>query len=146
MSVAGTVTEIRILAVDYGRRRVGVAVSDPTGHIAQGLPTLTHRGLAHAATLVAHLVREYRAQTVVVGLPLSMRGSTTSATEEVEKFIGRLATLVTVPIVRWDERLTTVAAQRAMREMGSSPSRHRERVDQVAATMLLQAYLDSQKR
>ncbi len=141
----GRVTELRILAIDYGRRRVGVAVSDPSGQIAQGLPTLTHRGTAHAASLVARLVREYAAHTVVVGLPLSMRGTSTPITREVEEFISMLASLIAVPIVRWDERLSTVAAQRAMREMGTAPSRHRDRVDQVAAVMLLQAYLDSRR-
>ncbi len=135
--------EIRILAVDYGARRVGVAVSDPTGQIAQGLPTIVHRGLAHAAALVAELARQYRVQTIVVGLPLGMRGAKTAATKEVEKFISKLASLVPMPVVPWDERLTTVAAEKALHEMGASPSRHRQRVDQVAAVLLLQNYLDS---
>jgi putative Holliday junction resolvase len=138
--------EIRILAIDYGTRRVGVAVSDPTGQIAQGLPTLSHGGLAHAASLVADLVRKYGAKTVVVGLPLGMHGRKTEATKQVEKFIQKLATLVSVPVVPWDERLTSVAAERAMHEMGSSPSRNRGKVDQVAAVLLLQGYLDSGRR
>jgi len=138
--------EIRILAVDYGARRVGVAVSDPTGQIAQGLPTITHRGLTHAARLVADLAHRYRAQTVVVGLPLGMRGTKTAATKEVERFITKLASLLSVPVIPWDERLSTVAARRAMHDMGSSPSRDRNKVDQVAATLLLQGYLDSGRR
>ncbi|MBC7185570.1 MAG: Holliday junction resolvase RuvX [Calditrichaeota bacterium] len=138
--------EIRILAIDYGTRRIGVAVSDPTGQIAQGLPTLSPRGLVHAASLVADLVRKYGAKTVVVGLPFGMHGGKTEATKQVEKFIQKLATLVSVPIVPWDERLTSVAAERAMHEMGGSPSRNRAKVDQVAAVLLLQGYLDSGKR
>jgi putative Holliday junction resolvase len=130
----------RILGVDLGRARIGVAVSDELGMLAHPVETIP--ASRDAAKRVAEIVREKNAERVVIGLPRHMNGSAGESAEEALAFAEKLRGLVSCEVVTWDERLTTVAANRALREGGQKTRNSRSFVDQVAAQMILQGYLD----
>jgi putative holliday junction resolvase len=139
----------RVLAVDYGVRRVGIALSDPTATIAQPLTVLIRRaGKRAPVQAVANLVAEHGVQHVVVGLPLTLAGDESDWTKEVRSFGEKLAERAGVGVTFADERLTSVAAERAVRSLGlkRSEREQKERVDAAAAVLILQAYLDLTKR
>jgi putative holliday junction resolvase len=139
----------RVLAVDYGVRRVGIALSDPTATIAQPLTVLIRRaGKRAPVQAVANLVAEHGVQHVVVGLPLTLAGDESEWTKEVRSFGEKLAERAGVGVTFADERLTSVAAERAVRSLGlkRSEREQKERVDAAAAVLILQAYLDLMKR
>jgi putative Holliday junction resolvase len=133
----------RILAVDWGERRIGLAISDPSGTIATGLETLTVRSFDDGVTRVADLAKDLDVVRVVVGLPLLLSGSRGSAAEAAERFASQLAGIVRVPVETYDERLTSALSERRMREVGRRPSRAKARVDQGAAVALLESFLQS---
>jgi putative Holliday junction resolvase len=132
----------RILAVDYGTRRVGLALSDPTGTLATGLPTYQRRPGETLPDAVARLAREHGAAEIVLGHPLNMDGSRGPRALEVERFAGDLRTRVDVPVTLRDERLSTARAYRVLRETGVKGRAGRERVDRLAAVLVLQGVLD----
>lgn len=134
-----------LLGVDLGARRVGIAVSDPACTVASGLDTLNVRSLAEALTQVAGLVDERCARRIVVGLPLNMNGSEGEKAKEARRFARLLAERTKSDVVLWDERLTSVQARGELGRLGAgrSISRDKAKVDRVAATILLQSYLDS---
>lgn len=132
---------MRVLAVDWGERRIGLAVSDPQEIIASGLPTLTVEGLEAAAGGVARVALEVEAEWVVVGLPLRMDGSRGQAAEAAERFVERLRAHCGVPVDTYDERFTSALSERRLREAGVRTGRARGRVDQGAAVALLESYL-----
>jgi putative Holliday junction resolvase len=134
----------RILGCDYGERRTGVAVSDAARSIAFPAGVVEARTAAEAARRVAALAGEQEAGEIVVGLPLTLRGERGPQAQATEEFVGLLRGLFPGPIHSWDERLTTAASQRALDEMGGS-RRSKGRVDEVAATIMLQSYLDSRR-
>jgi len=135
----------RVLALDLGTKRIGVAISDPSGTIATPLTVVTRSGrLAEDHRRIAVLVAEEEAQRVVVGLPLSLDGSLGSAARSASTEAEALATVVAVPVETFDERLTTVTADRCLRESGMTGQARRQVVDKVAAAVLLQAWLDRQ--
>ena len=133
----------RILAVDWGARRVGLAVSDPTGLIARALPTLEVRSEDQAVAAVLEACRLEEAERIVVGLPLRLDGSRGEAAEAAVRFAGRLESGGGVPVEMWDERLTSVQAARQARELGERTRGRKGRVDARAAALLLQTYLDA---
>lgn len=133
----------RILAVDYGRRRVGLAVSDPLGITAQGLETVEVRSLKSAAAVVAQVAGTQDAGEIVVGLPLNMDGSAGEMAAEAGAFAEEVERRTGLPVRRWDERLTSVAAVRTMREMGVRTKGRKGDVDRMSAVLILQGYLDS---
>ncbi len=138
---------MRVLALDLGSRRIGVAVSDPSGTIASPHAVLERTGDTrrdHRA--VADLVAETGAEVVVVGLPLSMTGERGPAARAAAAEITELAAVLPVPVVTHDERLTTISAERSLRGAGVRGARRRERVDKVAAAVILQAWLDGPGR
>ncbi|RVU48655.1 Holliday junction resolvase RuvX [Lujinxingia sediminis] len=137
----------RMLGVDVGTRRVGVAVSDPLGTMAMPVETIEVRGLPGAARRLVELVGQYEAGVVVVGWPLDMRGREGVAVERVRKFMGAFEKALVgkghqVEVVRWDERLTTTAAERSLLKADVSRQRRKEAIDQVAACHILQGYMD----
>jgi putative Holliday junction resolvase len=134
---------MRVLGLDLGARRIGVALSDEGGSLASGLPTLDSIGSRRDLNAVAALVRTHAAGAVVVGLPLLLDGSSGPQAAKVMAFVEGLRRRVRVPVVTWDERLTTVAAHDAMIEAGVRRERRRGLVDQIAAVLILQGYLDS---
>lgn len=135
----------RVLAVDYGKRRVGLALSDPTGTLATGLPTLERRGSVSLAEQLAALVQEHGAGEVLLGLPLDLGGKRGPMAREVEALAAELRARVAVPVVLRDERLTTVRANRILQESGVRAREARGRADRLAAVLLLQGYLDARR-
>jgi putative Holliday junction resolvase len=132
----------RILAIDWGERRMGMAISDPLGITAQGLPTIDTKKTKDVFSLIKNLIEDRQVDKVVVGLPKNMDGSVGFKGREVERFIRKLAQKIKVEIVSWDERLTTVSSLRSMREMGTK-QKEKKTVDRISATLILQNYLDS---
>ncbi len=132
----------RVLGIDHGDVRIGIAMSDPTEFLASSLCVLdsTNAGLDRIAALIA----EHEVEKIVVGLPRNMDGSYGSATEKVRKFIEKLKTKTDVPVFEWDERLSTVSAHNALREAGLDGKKRKGVVDKVAAQIILQNYLDAQ--
>ncbi|MCH7858638.1 MAG: Holliday junction resolvase RuvX [Candidatus Marinimicrobia bacterium] len=133
----------RILGIDYGEKRVGLAVSDPLNIIAQPLITLIREDSVGWWHQLEAVVVEQEIVTIVVGYPLTMKGTKSAQTEKVDRFILDLGERMTIPIDRYDERLTSVAAQRALIQQGIKASRNKEAVDYTAAALILQDYLDS---
>jgi putative Holliday junction resolvase len=135
----------RILAVDWGERRIGLALSDPLGVIATGLETLTVRGREDALKRVAAAAAAHEAERVVVGLPLLMSGESGEAAEAALKFASALAQRTRLPVDTYDERLTSALSARRLREVGVRTGHARERVDQGAAIALLESYLQHRR-
>ena len=132
-----------LLGIDFGRSRIGVAISDELRLLAHPLETIPAG--KNATRRIAEIVRERKIDHVVVGLPRNMDGTFGAAASEAQKFVQELRALVPREITTWDERLTTVAAHRALREAGKKTRATRGYVDQVAAQMILQGYLDRQQ-
>lgn len=130
----------RILGVDVGEKRVGLAVSDPTRTIAQGLPTLHIRGMNHGVREVARVAEEWNVVEIVVGMPLTLRGAAGEAAHMARAFADRLAAVSGRPVTTVDERLTSVWAERALRERGGRTKKGD--VDRLAAAAILQTALD----
>lgn len=137
---------MRILALDLGARRVGVAISDPLGLTAQGLPTLRPGGKRALLDAVRKLVDSYEVERIVVGLPRNMDGTLGPAARKALAVAEALRTALELPVDTWDERLTTVAAERALDEGNLRGPKRREIVDRIAAQLILEGYLESQKR
>lgn len=133
----------RTLGIDFGRSRIGVAVSDELRFLAHPLETIPAG--KNAIARIAEIVREKKIDNVVVGIPRNMDGSFGPAAGEALKFFKELSAVLPCAVVKWDERLTTVAAHRALREAGKKTRATRGYVDQVAAQMILQGYLDRQQ-
>jgi len=129
-----------ILALDYGRARIGAAISDQLQMLAHPLETIPAND--RAAFRVAEIVREKKIDHVVAGLPRQMDGQIGAAATEALQFVEKLRGILPCPVVTWDERLTTAAAHRALRDAGKKTRHTRGYVDQIAAQMILQSYLD----
>ena len=136
----------RILAVDWGERRIGLAVSDALGVLATGLPTLEIRGEAEAVAQVADTTRNVEADSVVVGLTLTLAGERGEAAIAAERFAERLRVATGLPVALHDERLTSVMSQRRMRERGEKSRGRKGKVDQGAAVVLLEGWLAKLRR
>jgi len=136
----------RILGVDYGERRIGLALSDPTGILAHPLPTLQRRrGKRPPVAALARLAEENEVTAIVLGLPLTPAGDESDWTREVRSFGDALGERTGLSVAFMDERMTSLQAERAVRSMGLPKQRREEkgRVDAAAAVLILQAYLDS---
>ena len=133
-----------ILAIDLGHARIGLAISDELQLLAHPLETIP--ATKDAVTRIATLVRERKIDNVLVGLPRRMTGEIGPAASEALKFVEKLRAVLPCEVATWDERLSTVAANRALREAGKKSRHTRGYVDQVAAQMILQSYLDSRQR
>jgi putative Holliday junction resolvase len=135
--------ESRTLGLDYGSRRIGIALSDPLGIIAQGLCTIDNDEDAFDA--VEDIIRDQHVGRVVVGIPYAPDGGLGRKGEEVMEFVERLRAHVDVPVETWDESFSTAEAHRRMREAGMKKARRREkgRADEMAARIILQEYLEN---
>jgi putative Holliday junction resolvase len=136
----------RILGVDLGTKRIGVALSDPTGTVASPLATIPHRSLREDVEQVAALCAAHGVASVVVGWPRNMDGTSGQAARQAEGFAERLRAQTGLPVELWDERLSTVAAERAMIRGGARRAERREARDRVAAAVVLQSCLDARRR
>jgi putative Holliday junction resolvase len=138
---------MRILGLDLGDKRIGVALSDPLGWTAQGLEVFENKGAGEAAIKkIKEVVLKHEVDKVIVGLPRNMDGSPGPRAEKARVFAGRLAKALNLPVEMWDERLTTVAAEKLLIEADMSRSRRRQVVDKMAAAIILQNYLDARSR
>jgi putative Holliday junction resolvase len=129
-----------ILALDLGRARIGVAISDELQLLAHPLKTIPADN--QFTSRLAQIIREKKVDRVVVGIPRQMNGQIGAAATEALRFVEKLRAILPCPVVTWDERLTTVAAHRALRDAGKKTRDTRGYIDQVAAQMILQGYLD----
>ena len=137
------VPHVRILAIDHGSKRIGIAVSDETKLIASPLEFIPAEPFATFLVRLRQLIVEKEVELILLGMPRNMDGSYGPAALKVQEFAGVLKTAVTVPIKLWDERLTSVQANRFLIEADVSRAKRKEKVDQTAAALLLQNYLDS---
>jgi putative holliday junction resolvase len=135
----------RYLAIDYGEKRVGLALSDPTLTIAQSLDTVVYQSRKKLITILKEIIILYNIKKIILGLPLTMKGSDSLKTVEVREFGAELENQIDIPLVFFDERLTSIQAQQIIRQFGKKPSKHRAKIDQIAARTLLQTYLDREK-
>ncbi len=133
----------RWLGLDYGSRRIGVAVCDPTGTVATPLATVENRGIEAVLTDLRRIASEVRAVGLIIGLPVRTGGEEGPEARAAREFGARVETTLGIPVRLWDERLTTAGAERALIEGGVRRERRRAIIDRVAAQMILQSYLDS---
>ncbi len=136
-------TKARILALDVGKRRIGVAVSDELGITAQGLQTIERRNNREDFAIISRLASEKSARLILVGNPINMSGSEGRQAEWVHQFAEGLGVRSGLPVKLWDERLTSVEAGRVLRQSGASIEKRARAVDRLSAVILLQSYLDS---
>lgn len=127
--------------MDIGKKRIGLAVSDPLGIMAQGLPTLHRTRIRDDIKGLAEIAETYEVKTLLVGRPLHMSGDESRQSAYTEEFAGRLNRDLGLPVVFWDERLTSAEAERHLRAGGISVDRKTGNVDRMAATLLLESYL-----
>lgn len=135
---------MRILGLDVGSRRTGAAISDPDGVMAMPLMVIEGTGSGYDSVVerIRGLLNEYEVQRIVVGMPRSLDGVLGKQAEEVQEFVSRLSQEVKVPIDTWDERLSSAAARRMAIEARGSKGRRKKEVDDLAAVVILQGYLD----
>ena len=136
---------MRIMGLDFGSKTTGVAVSDPLGITAQGIETITRKDenkLRQTCARIEELIREYEVGTIVLGYPKNMNNTVGDRAQKSEELKAALERRTGLPVELWDERLTTVAAERVLMESGVRREHRKESVDQIAAAMILQGYLD----
>lgn len=136
----------RILALDPGEKRIGLAVSDEMGWTAQGLPTLNREGLRRDLDRLTAVVNDYQVTQIIVGMPYNQYGGLGAAGERAMALIERIAAHCGLPVVPWDERLTTKMAERVLIGGGVSRAKRKLSRDRLAAVLILQSYLDAQGR
>lgn len=136
---------MRVLCLDVGDKYIGIAVSDALGMAAHGLKTINREGCMHALKAV---IEEYQEEigSILVGLPKMLSGDVGIQGEKVLAFVEELKSAINLPIIMWDERLSTVSAEKAMLEAGLSRKKRKGFIDKVAAAIILQSYLDSINR
>ncbi len=132
----------RILAIDYGEKRVGLAVSDPLNIVATPLATLNVTGDTMLYTALTDLIKKFDVSRVLVGYPLGLRGTKTQQTLRVDAFVEMLKSRISIPLTLWDERFTSSEAEDILRQKGVKPSKHKGLIDQMSARIILQEYLD----
>lgn len=137
---------MRIMALDFGTKRIGIAVSDELFITAQGLPSLYRKDLKSDLDEITRLAKSNDVGEIVVGLPLSMNGSYSAKTKEAVAFVEDLLKAVNIPVNTWDERLTSMQAQRVLLEADVSRSKRKKVTDKLAAQIILQSYLDSKAK
>ena len=134
----------RALGIDHGEARIGLAISDDLGMLAHPLETIHIKTVPDPLARIAEVVTRDQIGMIVLGLPRNMNGTYGPASEKVKEFAEKLRARVACEIKLWDERLTSVAAQRSLHEAGRNVKNSREVIDQVAAQLILQGWLDSQ--
>ncbi|MCS6839403.1 MAG: Holliday junction resolvase RuvX [Roseiflexus sp.] len=130
------------MALDVGERRIGIALSDPTRTLAAPLTTIRAEPRAAALKRIATLIREHEVTALVIGLPLTMSGNVGPQATLVQQFADELRQMIEIPLYFIDERLTTAAAERMMLELNLKPEQRKARIDEVAASIILQDFLD----
>jgi len=137
---------MRIMSLDLGSKTIGVALSDELTITAQVLTSIHRTALAKDLEAIVRLVEDHQVEELVIGLPINMDGSRGGAVDKVETFIEHLSARLTIKIIPWDERLSTVAAERILLEGDLSRAKRRKVIDRLSAAIILQGYLDSRPR
>jgi len=133
----------RILGLDVGSRRIGLAISDPLGITAQGLNTLQRQNKRSDFAQLEQVIRDYQVAEIVIGLPLRMTGGEGTQAEKMQSFAEEIRRRFRLPVHLWDERLTSAQANRVLRETDMSIKRRGQVVDQMAAVLILQSWIDA---
>lgn len=134
---------MRILGLDIGSKRIGVSLSDESGTIAQGKEVILRKSNLEVFSRIGELVSEYNVGRIVAGFPVNMDGSEGKKAQEVKSFTEKLKKEVRVPIILWDERLSTAEAQGVLLEADVTRGKRKKVIDKLAAQLILQSYLDS---
>jgi putative Holliday junction resolvase len=134
---------LRILGLDYGEKRIGVAVCDELGMTAQGLPTLIRQTKKHDLEILSRWIQDYSIQKIVIGYPLRLDGSEGIQCEKVNRFTRLLEKTFLLPVMKWPETLSTKEAEEILMSSGVGWRKRKEKVDQLAACLILQSYLDN---
>src|SRR4030042_230028 len=137
---------MRTMGVDIGSHTIGIAVSDELGITAQGLKTLKRKSMREDFKEIATIIRQFEVEKIVVGLPKKMDGTLGTQAEIVLKWIKALKDEIPVPVVSWDERLSTVGASKVLLEADLSRRKRKKVIDKLAAVLILQGYLDQSRR
>jgi len=137
---------MRIMGLDIGTHTVGIAISDELGLTAQGLKTLGRKSTEKDFAEIAAIVHQFGIEEIVVGLPKNMNGSLGTQAEFVLKWIEVLKENIQIPVVTWDERLSTVGASKVLLEADVSRKKRKKVIDKLAAVLILQGYLDQRRR
>lgn len=135
---------MRILGVDFGSKRVGLAISDETGIVALAIGYVDGGGVNTVSREVVRIATEHSAGTIVVGVPVRLDGTSSLQTERTLQFIAALEKTTAIPVKHWDERLTTAQAERVLLEGNVRRKDRKQKIDQLAAQLMLQSYLDAQ--
>lgn len=136
---------MKAMGLDVGSKTIGVAVSDALGWTAQGLKTIywDEEDFESADKEIALIIEEYEIEKIIVGLPKNMNGTIGERGEASQAYKSHLENIFTIPVILWDERLTTIAAERVLLEADMSRKKRKKVIDQMAASLILQGYLDS---
>jgi len=137
---------MRILAIDYGQKRIGLAVSDPLGYTAQGIETIPNHSKKQVMITLLKICKEYEITEIVIGLPVNMNGSLGPKATEIINLVPVMEKSLSLPVKTLDERLTSREAGRLMIEEGLSRGRQKENSDRLAATLILQMFLEARRR
>jgi putative Holliday junction resolvase len=134
---------LRILGLDYGEKRIGVAICDELGLTAQGLPTIIRKTKKHDWEILGNLIKNYKVEKIVIGYPVRLNGSEGIQCEKVNRFTAILAATFFLPVVKWPETLSTKEAEEILINSGVRWEKRKKMVDKLAACIILQGYLDS---
>lgn len=134
---------MRILGLDYGEKRIGVAVCDELGLTAQGLPTIIRKTKKHDLEILGNIIKNYNIEKIVIGYPVRLDGSEGIQCEKVNRFASILEENFFLPVVKWPETLSTKEAEEILINSGVRWKKRKDKVDKLAACLILQAYLDS---
>jgi putative holliday junction resolvase len=137
---------MRILGLDYGSKRIGVAVCDELGMTAQGLATITRKNRRHDLEEIAGFIRTYNVEKIVVGYPIRLDGTEGIQCEKVGKFASLLESIFSLPVIKWDETLSTKEAEEILIRANVARDKRKNLVDKLAASLILQGYLDARER
>lgn len=137
---------MKILGIDFGKRRIGLALSDDYGWSAQGLTTITRINTETDLSRLKEIIALYQVEEVVVGLPRHLNGTLGTQAEEVMSFVNQLHKNFNLPVVTWDERLSSVAAEKILLEADVSRKKRKKVIDKLAAAIFLQSYLESKRK
>lgn len=133
---------MRILGLDYGSKRIGVAISDELGFTAQGLATILRKDRNYDMQKIAEVVKTYNVEKIVVGYPIRLDGTEGIQCDKVNRFIGLLEANIQTPVIRWDETLTTKTAEDILIAANIRREKRKNIIDKLAAQLILQNYLD----
>lgn len=136
---------MRILGIDFGEKRIGLAISDPLGFTAQGLETLLNQGKGHVLEALSKICKDHEVGEVVIGLPINMNGSLGPKAKEVMELVPELESKLGLKVKTWDERLSSQQVNRLMIEADISRQKQKKSADRLAATVILQSYLESKR-